>query len=190
MTMTTRRRFLQTAGLGGVALGLLGKATRSQEPAPSYAADAPLSTAKPRTTPTMWSGAVTTDGATVKAKLPRGAHARLLVTPVSGGAAQAFDFLPCAAESTIGTCLLQGLAADTAYSYRLELEGRRTSYPAGRLRTFPAGPASFRLRFRRRRRRSQPWPWRRWRRPFGRGQRLRFGRRRSRPRSEPRRPRP
>ena len=144
---TTRRSFLQTAGLGGVALGLLGKATRSQEPAPSYAADAPLSTAKPRTTPTMWSGAVTTDGATVKAKLPRGAHARLLVTPASGGAAQAFDFLPCEAESTIGTCRLQGLAADTAYSYRLELEGRRTSYPAGRLRTFPAGPASFRFVF-------------------------------------------
>ena len=144
---TTRRRFLQTTGLGGVALGLMGKATRSQEPAPAVQLDAPLSTPRLRATPTMWSGAVTPDGATVKAKLPPGAGARLLVTPADGGAARTFDFAACPEGSTIGACRLHGLAPDTAYTYRLELDGRRTSYPAGRLRTFPDGPASFRFAF-------------------------------------------
>ena len=144
---TTRRRFLQTATLGAAAIGLLGKAARSQEPAPKLLPDPPVPIPKNRPITTMWSGAVTTDGATVKAKLPPAARARLVVTPADGGAARTFDFPACPAETSIGTCRLHGLEADTAYSYRLELDGKRTSYPAGHLRTFPDGAASFRFAF-------------------------------------------
>jgi alkaline phosphatase D len=97
----------------------------------------------------VWSGAVTTDSAVVKARLQPGTNtARLLVDttssftdPVSFPSSGYVEPDP----DGVATFRLTGLNADTAYHYSVEIEGQRRL--SGKLHTFAQGPMSFRVAF-------------------------------------------
>jgi phosphodiesterase/alkaline phosphatase D-like protein len=99
----------------------------------------------------VWSGAVTSQAAVVKARVPAGStEARLWLgaTPTLEGARRilpAGDGRP--APDGLATFLLEGLRPDTSYHYVVEVDGRRDEDHAGDFRTFPRGPASFRVAF-------------------------------------------
>ena len=95
----------------------------------------------------MWQGAVTSAAAVIKAKVPAGAHARLLVRDEKANVL-IFTPEPSALDySHIVTFRVQGLKAATTYTYRLEVNGRLATYAPGRLRTFPEEGLPHRVRF-------------------------------------------
>ncbi len=91
-----------------------------------------------------WAGALTPDGFQVKAKLADGvANPALLVAPVEG-AGDAKAFAPTSvSERGITTFEVDGLAANTAYTYRVEAGGRIEQERVGRITTAPEGEGSF-----------------------------------------------
>ena len=104
---------------------------------------------RPRGFPTMWLGAVTDTRATVKAKLPPGVRSKLYVREF-GGAPQTVAVEPATVSgSTVAAFRLRGLQPATVYTYTLEVNGRPSYYPPGRLRTFPpeGRPASVKFAF-------------------------------------------
>lgn len=97
----------------------------------------------------VWSGAVTSDSAVVKAKISAGVSTVRLLLSVDPGF-EASEKVPkpeSAGRDADGvvTFSLKGLRADTLYHYAVETEGRRAL--AGRFRTFAEGPMSFRIGF-------------------------------------------
>lgn len=91
----------------------------------------------------VWSGGVTTDRAEVRAKpSATWSRARLAV----GTDAALTDASWIDADDGAGPVVgfeITGLAPDTTYHYAVEIDGRLDRIRQGRLRTFPAGPASF-----------------------------------------------
>jgi len=91
----------------------------------------------------VWSGGVTTDRAEIRAKPSSDwTQARLAVaTDAALTDARWVD----AADSSgpVVGFELTGLVPDTLYHYAVEIDGRLDRVRQGRLRTFPAGPASF-----------------------------------------------
>jgi alkaline phosphatase D len=91
----------------------------------------------------MWSGAVTTNAATVKARvLPPGAEARLVLSR-EPDLVQPEARLTGRADAGIATFTPRGLAPGTRYYYAVEAGDHRSA--VGRFRTFVEGPMSFRL---------------------------------------------
>ena len=85
----------------------------------------------------MWLGAVTSTTATVKAKVPQGTRAQLYVREF-GGAPHAVPIDPASTRgSHVATFRITGLQPSTTYTYTLEVNGRPSFFPPGRLRTFP-----------------------------------------------------
>jgi phosphodiesterase/alkaline phosphatase D-like protein len=104
---------------------------------------------RPRAVPTLWQGAVTSTGAIVKAKVPPGVKARLVVREF-GSTPDPMVLEPLLLPSgTVVTFQVTGLRPATLHTYTLEVNGRPSYYPPGILRTFPAEgkPASFRFAF-------------------------------------------
>jgi membrane-associated phospholipid phosphatase len=95
-----------------------------------------------------WSGGVTTTAATVVAEVTPGAHrARLAVRPDGGGPEVRTAAAPVAADGVVRLAV-RGLAPDTGYGYRIEVDGTPdVGRGFGRFRTMPAGPASFTVAF-------------------------------------------
>ncbi len=97
----------------------------------------------------VWSGAVTTDSAVVKAKLRPGiGQAKLLVHPTTEP--EAVIEVPNSGHSEadangIVTFSIAGLQPDREYRYSVETKGG--SGPPGRFHTFVDGPMSFRIGF-------------------------------------------
>jgi phosphodiesterase/alkaline phosphatase D-like protein len=91
----------------------------------------------------MWTGATTATGFTVTARLrPADAEIRLVAEPVGGG--PAVTSAAIRSDSGLVTVRLDGLEPATAYDYVLEVDGHADdARGAGRVRTFPDGPASF-----------------------------------------------
>jgi phosphodiesterase/alkaline phosphatase D-like protein len=102
----------------------------------------------------VWSGGVTPSGAVVRARIGQDAStARLLVTPAGDTAAPAAVFEPgergAPGADRVVTFALSGLRPDTAYDYRVEVDGRVPPRGRGALRTFPAAgtPHAFTVAF-------------------------------------------
>lgn len=95
-----------------------------------------------------WSGAVTPHSATIKARVSSGGlPVRLRVAEEPGGR-RVQVWGPVTSDTNSGNIVsfdLSGLKADTSYSYTLEVAGRLEPAKRGKLRTFPSGPASFRI---------------------------------------------
>jgi alkaline phosphatase D len=95
----------------------------------------------------MWSGAVTTRSAVVKAKLSPGAAKVRLLVAEDGQWAKARSFPASGTvqpdRDGIVAFELRGLEPDTSHQYVIEAGGQRG--PVGRLRTFADGPQSFRI---------------------------------------------
>jgi phosphodiesterase/alkaline phosphatase D-like protein len=135
-----RREFLQTAAAGLGAGVLSGGLRAAEEPGL-------LAGVTPRGIPTTWVGAVTPMSAIVKAKLPPGARARLLVQDINGDEF-AFAADPVISpQSCVATFSPRGLMPDRNYSYHLEVEGRPSIYPPGIFRTFPETGVAVPVRF-------------------------------------------
>lgn len=97
----------------------------------------------------VWSGAVTTDSAVVKARIePRTKTARLLAD-TTGPFRNPISFPSSGYVETdsdgVATFQLTGLDPDTLYHYSVEVDGQRRL--SGRLHTFAEGPMSFRIAF-------------------------------------------
>lgn len=128
-------------GACGVALviGLVGWLAVAR-PAPVAAQASPLAWA--------WSGGVTSEAATVVARVRQGAPVRLVVTPDREGAdSLTFPSRGFVAPDATGVARFHadGLAQATRYRYRVETEAG--SGLDGRFRTFARGPFSFRFAF-------------------------------------------
>jgi alkaline phosphatase D len=93
----------------------------------------------------VWSGAITSDSAIVKAKVSLGeSEIRLILSPDSGF--EDPETVPAEADCDgVAAFSLEGLKSNTLYHYAVEVDGRR-SLP-GRLRTFADGPMSFLIGF-------------------------------------------
>jgi prolyl oligopeptidase PreP (S9A serine peptidase family)/phosphodiesterase/alkaline phosphatase D-like protein len=97
-----------------------------------------------------WSGAVTPRSATVKARLAGdGKAARLAVSrsPTLDAARFFGPAVSSAARHDIVAFDLDALEPGTQYYYALEIDGRLDPGRRGEFRTFPEGPASFRVAF-------------------------------------------
>ena len=97
-----------------------------------------------------WSGGVTTRSAVVKARLSRdGMRARLLVsrTPRLNDPLFFGPALSTGLGHNLVSFELPGLVPDTQYHYALEVDGRLDWPSRGEFRTFPEGPASFKVAF-------------------------------------------
>ena len=138
----TRRQFLRHATGAGLAAAAASALAQDEEPILRL----PVT---PSGIPTMWLGAVTPTSAVVKAKLPRGARARLLVRPVESGAGELAFGPEYLGGAAVATFRVAGLSAATRYTYALEVEGKPSIYPPGVLRTFPeeGKPASVKFAF-------------------------------------------
>ena len=92
----------------------------------------------------IWSGAVTSRSAEVKAKLSPDVQARLAVQPASDlGAPQFFDPLSIGETDGIAHFAVGDLLPDTPYFYTLELDGIMDPTAGGAFRTPGEGPYSF-----------------------------------------------
>ena len=135
----TRRTFLQ-AVLASSGLAAWRDAFALTRSLPTPAPAGPL---------TVWSGAITADSATVKAWVGPEIGAQLVIYPIDAPLTQlTFPSTPTPAEEIgVRTFELAGLTADTAYEYCVKLDRPPGARYLGRLRTFPAGAASFRFAF-------------------------------------------
>jgi phosphodiesterase/alkaline phosphatase D-like protein len=99
----------------------------------------------------VWSGAVTSGSAVVKARVSPGAERVRLWLGDAPNLEEARE-LPSGGPGVPGpdgivAFALEGLQPDTTYHYALEVDGRRDERKLGRFHTFPLGPASFRIAF-------------------------------------------
>jgi phosphodiesterase/alkaline phosphatase D-like protein len=95
-----------------------------------------------------WSGAVTPQSATVKAKLLReGARARLVVSPREDLTEPLYSELRAAAASrgNMVAFTVKNLKPDTVYHYAVEVDGKVDKSRQGRFRTFADVPFSFKV---------------------------------------------
>jgi uncharacterized integral membrane protein len=97
-----------------------------------------------------WSGAATTETATVKAGLTKAAEqVRLAVGADAGLDDAAFtDGVPIGdAENLVYAFDISGLQANTEYHYAVEVDGELDAQRRGRFTTMPVGPATFTFAF-------------------------------------------
>ena len=137
-----RREFFRSvaAGLGAAAL-------------PSVAEDEPRLEMRPPVRawarPTTWIGSVTDSSAVVKARVPAGTVCRLAVMKATGGEPVYFgaDTLPV--PLNVARFRAVGLEPRTEYVYWLEIGEKRSSFPAGGIRTMArqGEPGSFNFAF-------------------------------------------
>jgi len=110
---------------------------------------AAIKSTKPFSAPTVWTGAVTTSTARVKAWVPQAGPAQLVLTTP----ADLQRRIVVAEEPLSGACNgvrnfnLGGLDPDTAYEYVVEHPGLVRPLPPARFRTFPTGASSFTFAF-------------------------------------------
>ena len=129
----TRRQFLQQSLVAPLALHY----NRRQ------AADAPVQF--------VWSGAVTSTSAMVKAKVTRDSQTvRLLASPYPDFSQPLYTD-PQPATLTLNNRVvafpLTDLTTDTIYNYAVEVDGQLDTQLRGQFKTFPSGPASFMIAF-------------------------------------------
>jgi phosphodiesterase/alkaline phosphatase D-like protein len=94
-----------------------------------------------------WSGAVTSSSAVVKVKLAGlGSNVRLALSKAPSFSSPV-HVAPSDPGANVLSFALSGLQPDTTYFYVVESGGKRDVSKRGRLRTFPKGPASFRIAF-------------------------------------------
>lgn len=97
-----------------------------------------------------WSGAVTTDGFTVKAMLPDGGSVPVLLVSKSGTLNAPVE-VPAAPgphdRGDVVTFRATGLRPGTTYHYAVRQGDTADRGRSGRVTTFPAGPASFTIAF-------------------------------------------
>ncbi|MDH4146444.1 MAG: alkaline phosphatase family protein, partial [Acidimicrobiia bacterium] len=92
----------------------------------------------------LWSGAVTTDGFAVRARLREEAAAvRLVVRDAAGGTVAVTAPRAVTEPEAAVAFAVDGLEPATRYGYAVEIDGVLDEVHTGTLRTFPAGPASF-----------------------------------------------
>lgn len=93
----------------------------------------------------VWSGAVTADGATIKARVPGVRPVRLVGSPQEDLSAPIVSApqLPSLALDHVVTVRLSDLRPATVYHYGFTAGDAVDHAHRGRFRTFPAGPASF-----------------------------------------------
>ncbi|HET9738332.1 MAG TPA: MFS transporter [Solirubrobacteraceae bacterium] len=91
----------------------------------------------------VWAGAVTADGATVKARLTEPSRARLVVSRHADLRQPAASVPAATREHDIAAFAVRGLRPRTAYHYGVEVDGRVDPYRRGRFRTFDDRPFSF-----------------------------------------------
>lgn len=94
-----------------------------------------------------WSGAVTSSSAVVKAKVDKPGPGVRLAVSAAPDFSQPFFAAPSDPGANVLSFALPGLKPDTTYYYAVESNGKRDTSRTGRLRTFPNGPASFRIAF-------------------------------------------
>jgi len=98
----------------------------------------------------IWSGAVTTDGFTVKAMLARNGEAPVLLVSESDSIESPLvfpsDSVPHGSGDIV-TFRLSGLRPGTTYHYAVRQGAEVDRGRSGRATTFPAGPASFTIAF-------------------------------------------
>ena len=97
-----------------------------------------------------WSGGITASSAMIKAKLSEsGMVARLVVSsdPVLKDPQYSAPVRSDAMQHDLVEFQSEGLIPNTDYHYALEVNGRLDWQTRGQFRTFPAGPASFRMAF-------------------------------------------
>lgn len=123
--------------LAAAALGCVGcSETRARNPAPGRVE-------------WIWSGATTDASAEVRAKIP-GAFQSALITaePDAGEPVRSAAVAPLApGQSQVYAFPLAGLKPNTLYRYQVVVDGRADTASAGRFRTMPAGPSTFRFAF-------------------------------------------
>ena len=125
----------------GVPIGLYIYLDDSEPPSHPTSATAPF---EHPTVDWIWSGAVTTDSAVVKARVASGVLARLALQ--AGSESQPplmFDPTSVGDEDGIVHFALDTLSPDTDYAYYLELDGAIDATASGRFRTFGQGPFSY-----------------------------------------------
>ncbi len=97
----------------------------------------------------VWSGAVTTNSAVVKARVQPGIKTVRLLVDTAASFKNAVRFPPSGYSEPdpdgVATFRLGNLNPDTAYHYSVEVEGERRL--TGKLHTFAEGPMSFRIAF-------------------------------------------
>ena len=94
----------------------------------------------------VWSGAVTTDSATVNAKLESDSSSvRLILSTQQNLSAPLYSTFYTATTATnrVVSISTTGLTPNTQYYYAIEADGAVYSDTLGKLHTFPNGPASF-----------------------------------------------
>ena len=92
----------------------------------------------------IWSGAVTSDSAVVKARLSKPVQARLAVqAALATDAPQFFEAMPAGEEDGIVAFAVDGLLPDTQYTYALELDGAVDPTAGGSFKTFGEGAYDF-----------------------------------------------
>jgi hypothetical protein len=92
----------------------------------------------------VWSGGVTSSGATVTARLSMGAReARLLLSTDESLSAPVGSQAVGADGDGVVRLRVDGLQPDTLYHYAVEVDGAVDSLRQGTLRTFPQGAATF-----------------------------------------------
>jgi hypothetical protein len=89
----------------------------------------------------MWSGGVTPTGAVVVARVDGAERVALIARNDVGGAIE----FPGNEIVNVWRFQLDGLDPATEYDYQFEVDGQLVASRIGRLRTFPAGPASFKI---------------------------------------------
>ncbi len=97
-----------------------------------------------------WSGAVTPTSAVVKVKLSHSDQVAMLLVDTEPAFHHPRRFGPVLSDTNQANVVgfaLHGLKPDTAYHYAVEVGGQLESEKAGRFRTFPGQPASFRFAF-------------------------------------------
>ena len=146
-SFSSRRRFLRhlLTGLGAGAVGRWAGDAWGQIAALVFPGTQP----KPLPAPTLWSGAVSGNSATVKAWVPQAGPAQLTVSAAANPqGARVFEEEPMTSASYgVRTFKVTGLDPDTAYEYAVAHPGLARPLPPGRLRTFPEGASSFAFAF-------------------------------------------
>ncbi len=91
----------------------------------------------------IWSGGTTASSVTVKAQLTGTAASAWLLVDDSAGLDDPFAVPAAPTDDRVVSFAVDGLTADTAYWYAVEVDGVVDRARTGRFRTFPIGPASF-----------------------------------------------
>ncbi len=94
----------------------------------------------------MWSGALTSTSAIVKARVPGATVAVLDVRGADDKPGMSVAGAAAGDEGDVFTFEVNGLDPATAYTYRIDVEDRDTTV-VGRLRTLPDGPGRIRIAF-------------------------------------------